>query len=57
MTVKSVTAYEGSLCRQLVDAFHEDLKLATEVTVETVAAYSKARRLGQSFARLISPLL
>jgi cardiolipin synthase len=52
-----VASYDGTLCRQLVEEFEKDLEKTVEVTQETLVAYGKARRLGQSFARLISPLL
>lgn len=52
-----VASYEGELCNQLVEAFVRDLGQAIEVTEETIAAYGRIRRLGQSFARLVSPLL
>ncbi len=52
-----VASYDGTLCASLVDAFEKDLKKTVEVTHETLVAYGRARRLGQSFARLISPLL
>lgn len=52
-----VACYDGDVCEQLVAAFEGDLAFATEVTVEMVADYSRLRRLGQSFARLVSPLL
>jgi cardiolipin synthase len=52
-----VASYEVALCKRLVEAFEEDLEHCEEVTRETLASYGRARRLGQSFARLISPLL
>ncbi len=52
-----VACYNSYVCEQLVAAFEDDLASATEVTAEMVAEYSRLRRLGQSFARLVSPLL
>jgi len=52
-----VASYDGMLCQQLVDAFEEDLQSTQEVTLATLATYGRMRRLGQSFARLVSPLL
>lgn len=52
-----VACYSESICKELVSAFEEDLKSTIEVTAESVAAYPRTRRLGQSFARLVSPLL
>ncbi|MCP4447852.1 MAG: cardiolipin synthase [Myxococcales bacterium] len=52
-----VASYEETVCDALVDAFEKDLEKASEVTAETLAAYSCIRKIGQSFARLVSPLL
>ncbi len=52
-----VACYNDSVCAELVHAFERDLESAKEVTIEMVAAYPRTRRLGQSFARLFSPLL
>jgi cardiolipin synthase len=52
-----VATYDGPLCQRLVEEFERDLEKTVEVTAETLAAYGRPRRLGQSFARLISPLL
>jgi cardiolipin synthase len=52
-----VASYNNSFCDQLAECFMNDLQSAEEVTLETIAGYSRARSLGQSFARLISPLL
>jgi cardiolipin synthase len=52
-----VASYGGDLCEKLVAAFEKDLEQAEEVTAESIAAYSRSRLLGQSFARLVSPLL
>ncbi len=52
-----VASYDGALCNELVEAFKEDLENCVEVTRETLKSYGRPRRLGQSFARLISPLL
>ncbi len=53
----AVASFQGPLCETLVDAFQQDLKSADEVTTDTIANYGKLRRLGQSFARLISNLV
>jgi cardiolipin synthase len=53
----AVACYDGEVCDELVEAFEKDLQSAVEVTVEMVSQYSRLRRLGQSFARLVSPLL
>ncbi len=52
-----VACYDGDICEELVAAFEQDLENTVEVTLEMVARYSRFRRLGQSFARLVSPLL
>ena len=52
-----VACYSAEVCEQLVEAFEKDLESAVEVTAAMVAQYSWIRRLGQSFARLVSPLL
>jgi cardiolipin synthase len=52
-----VASYNGALCERLVEAFENDLKKCVEVTQDTLLGYGLPRRLGQSFARLISPLL
>jgi cardiolipin synthase len=52
-----VANYDGALCSQLAAAFKKDLEDATEVTAETLASYGVGRRLGQNFARLLSPIL
>ncbi len=52
-----IASYEAEVCEKLVDAFRADLEHAHEVTREEVRNYSAPRRLGQSFARLFSPLL
>ena len=52
-----VASYDSDFCDRLVGMFERDLEQAEEVTKETIAAYSRPRRLGQSFARLVSPLL
>lgn len=52
-----VASYDGVLCSELADAFERDLESAVEVTPETIASYSLGRRLGQNFARLMSPVL
>lgn len=52
-----VASYNGPLCERLVEAFEDDLQACVEITQETLLGYGMTRRLGQSFARLISPLL
>ncbi len=52
-----VACYDRPLCERLVEEFKLDLEKTVEVTKETLLAYGRPRRLGQSFARLISPLL
>ncbi len=53
----AIASYEAEVCESLVTEFQADLATAHEVTANEVANYSAFRRLGQSFARLVSPLL
>ncbi len=52
-----VADYDPSGCARLIEVFEKDLERAVEITPETVAGYRFRRRLGQNFARLLSPVL
>jgi cardiolipin synthase len=52
-----VASYEAAACDALAARFDDDLARAREVTAATVDDYSLARRAGQNFARLLSPML